>query len=59
MTKTFCDVCGEEMKSTDRLRVKQLDVTIECIHMIGSTYNAGAVCHACVREIVLHGKVVK
>ena len=53
MIKVFCDGCGVEMKgSGERLKVTRGGVGVEVMVSVGGTWNAGAVCHDCVRRIV-------
>ena len=59
MSATYrCDRCGEKMLRSDHDRVKlKLDEwQVEVMHANGGTWNAGHVCHKCVKEIVAKGK---
>lgn len=56
MIKYFCDVCGKEIlpKTEDakRLIFKHMRLTVEIITAIDDTWNAGNVCHDCIRLAV-------
>lgn len=59
MSATYrCDRCGKNMSTNDhyRVRVKLGDWLVEVIHCNHGTWNAGHVCHKCVKEIVAKGK---
>ena len=56
--KYFCDRCRSEMRKPDheRLKVRLGEFGVEVMQIVRGTYNAGHLCHKCVREIVAKGK---
>ena len=55
-----CDNCGFKMKpgEMERLKLKYNDVGVEVIHSWKGTWNAGHVCHRCIKKAVKHGLTV-
>lgn len=53
-----CDVCGRKMKASDhqRLRVRFGDIRVEIMTCFRNVWNAGNICHACVKQAVAKGK---
>lgn len=55
--KHFCDVCAVELNDKDhgRLQRKLGRVSIEVIHTLDKTSNAGEVCHKCILLTINNG----
>ena len=53
-----CDSCGAKLKGHehDRLKLVLGHFAVEIIVRNGGTWNAGHVCHKCIRNIVAKGK---
>lgn len=53
MVRYYCDCCGNELKNRDgeriagRVKVGDAEVPVEVMSGLGSTWNAGHVCHRC------------
>jgi len=56
----FCDSCGVELSPEDhgRLKVRNGRVDVEVIHCLDGTWNAGNICHKCIRHTVEHGHAI-
>lgn len=60
MLKAFCDMCQKEINGTsDRLRRKKGNISIEVMVCVNGTWNAGHVCDMCTLDIINTGKVTK
>jgi hypothetical protein len=56
-----CDRCGEKLKANEgrRLKVKLGKFSVEIMHANDGTWNAGDICHKCVRDVVAKGKPIR
>ena len=56
-----CDRCGYKMKSSDhaRIRLGFEGVLVEVISGWKNIWNAGNICHRCVKAAVKHGSKIK
>lgn len=54
MVRYFCDGCGREIPKGegDRLTHRVGRVSVEVMTAVNNTWNAGCVCHDCVRKFV-------
>ncbi|MEN6430780.1 MAG: hypothetical protein ABFC80_08105 [Coriobacteriales bacterium] len=56
MTRWFCDRCGKELRAREHSRLcsKRIEgrFDIEVITGVGGTWNAGLLCHDCIRALV-------
>lgn len=55
--KYFCDSCGTELNAFEHARLKRRRgrVTVEVMHRLDDTWNAGNVCHPCIVKTVYEG----
>lgn len=54
--KIYCDMCGEEIKNSDRLRRVLGRFAVEIMVRVDRVWNAGHVCHKCVLRIANEGE---
>lgn len=56
--KYYCDICMQEMKKSDheRLEVRLGPVRVLVTSCFRNVWNAGNICHACIRQAVAKGK---
>ena len=55
MIKYFCDICGKELKKSDRTRLTGSfhRLAFEVVVALDNDWNAGNVCHACIRHAII------
>lgn len=58
-TKFYCDVCGNEVTHTGRVRRLLGKVMVEIMVRYENTWNAGHVCDACVLHVANTGRPAK
>jgi len=56
--KYICDVCEKPMpeKETDRLKLEFGEIKLEVMVAFRGVCNAGHICHACIRKVLVEGK---
>jgi len=56
MIRMYCDQCGEEIETKNRLKRRLGRVSVEVIVAVDGTWNGGHVCHNCIIEAVSKGQ---